>query len=187
MHSFCKTTLDKYILVFSLLKLAIIEGKTLIVVDDITEAYRMKFFLQKFNITSFVLAPDMPKNQIGSILHFFHIGQFSILIALHTGYASKPQIKELTNVINFDMPSNYNGYKENGQIVNDEEGCILSLPKVDKKDDMDMLQLLQRKFHKNFGHNMTLKCVPVMWQEITKVKSRVEAIVNYLTPKTVKK
>ena len=172
---------------FSLLKLAIIEGKTLIVVDDITEAYRMKFFLQKFNITSFVLAPDMPKNQIGSILHFFHIGQFSILIALHTGYASRPQIKELTNVINFDMPSNYNGYKENGQIVNDEEGCILSLPKVDKKEDMDMLQLLQRKFHKNFGHNMTLKCVPVMWQEITKVKSRVEAIVNYLTPKTVKK
>ena len=114
LYSFCKTTLDKYILVFSLLKLAIIEGKTLIVVDDITEAYRMKYFLQKFNITSFVLAPDMPKNQIGSILHFFHIGQFSVLIALHTGYASRPTIKELTNVINFDMPSNYNGYKENG-------------------------------------------------------------------------
>ena len=34
---------------------------------------------------------------------------------------------------------------------------------------------------------MTLKCVPVMWQEICKVKSRVEAIVKHLTPKTVKK
>ena len=34
---------------------------------------------------------------------------------------------------------------------------------------------------------MTIKCVPVMWQEISKVKSRVESIVNYLTPKTVKK
>ena len=62
LHSFCKTTLDKYILLFSLLKLAILEGKTLVVVNDVIEAYRMKFFLQKFNMTSFVLAPDMPKN-----------------------------------------------------------------------------------------------------------------------------
>ena len=147
----------------------------------------MKFFLQKFNMTSFVLAPDMPKNQIGSILHFFHIGQFSILIMLHSGYASRPQVKELNTVVNFDMPSTYNGYKENGQIINDEAGCILNLPKADGKEDIEILQLLQRKFHKNFGPNMTMKCVPVMWQEISKVKSRVESIVNYLTPKTVKK
>ena len=90
LYSFCKTDLDKFILLFTLIKLAIIEGKTLIVVNDIIQAYRIKIFLKKFNLQAFVLAPDMPKNQIGSILHFFHIGQFNLLIMLHTGYASKP-------------------------------------------------------------------------------------------------
>ena len=90
LYSFCKTNLDKYILLFSLIKLAIIEGKTLIVVNDIVEAYRIKMFLKKFTLLSFVLAPDMPKNQISSILHFFHIGQFDLLIMLHTGYSARP-------------------------------------------------------------------------------------------------
>ena len=35
LYSFCKTNLDKFILLFTLLKLAIVEGKTLIMVDDI--------------------------------------------------------------------------------------------------------------------------------------------------------
>jgi len=34
---------------------------------------------------------------------------------------------------------------------------------------------------------MCMKCVPIMWTEISKVKSRVEAVVNHLTPKTVQK
>ena len=56
LYSFCKTNLDKFILLFSLIKLAIVEGKTLILVNDIIQAYRIKFFLQKFSLTSFVIA-----------------------------------------------------------------------------------------------------------------------------------
>lgn len=45
LYSFCKTNLDKFILLFTLVKLAIVDGKTLILVNDITQAYRIKFFL----------------------------------------------------------------------------------------------------------------------------------------------
>lgn len=58
---FTKSLLDKYILVFNLLKLAILEGKTVIMVNDVTQAYRMKYFLAKFTLRSFVLSTDMPK------------------------------------------------------------------------------------------------------------------------------
>ena len=61
LFTFCRTTLDKYIVVFNLLKLAILEGKTVILVEDIVQAYRMKYFLAKFSLRSFVLATDMPK------------------------------------------------------------------------------------------------------------------------------
>ena len=53
--------LDKYILVFNLIKLAILDGKTVIMVNDVTQAYRMKYFLAKFSLRSFVLSTDMPK------------------------------------------------------------------------------------------------------------------------------
>ena len=106
---------------------------------------------------------------------------------LHTGYASRPLVKEVNNVINFDMPPNYNGYKENGQLVSEDDGCILSLASPGTPEDIEMLKLLQRKFNKNFGSHMQMKCIPIMWTEISKVKSRVDAVVNHLTPKTVNK
>ena len=83
-------------------------------VEEVIQAYRIKYFLAKFSLKAFVLAPDMPKNQISSIIHFFNIGQFEIIIMLHTGYAKRPIVSDLSNVINFDMPSNYNSYKESG-------------------------------------------------------------------------
>ena len=62
LFAFTKTVLDKYILTFNLLKLAILEGKTAIMTCDITQAYRMKYFLAKFSLRSFVLSTDMPKS-----------------------------------------------------------------------------------------------------------------------------
>lgn len=74
LFAFTKTVLDKYIIVFNMLKLAILEGKTVIMVKDVTQAYRMKYFLSKFSLRAFVLGTDMPKAQVSSILHFFNIG-----------------------------------------------------------------------------------------------------------------
>lgn len=80
--------------------------------NDIVQAYRIKLFLNRFSLKAFVLAPDMPKNQIGSIIHFFHIGQFDIVVMLHTGYSNRPMLKDVNTVVNFDIPPMYNTYKE---------------------------------------------------------------------------
>ncbi len=73
-YCLCETQLDKFILLFALIKLAIVQGKTVVMANDVIQAYRIKLFLQRFSLKAFVLAPDMPKNQIGSVIHFFHIG-----------------------------------------------------------------------------------------------------------------
>lgn len=185
LFAFTKTVLDKYIIVFNLLKLAILEGKTVIMVADVVQAYRMKYFLAKFSLRSFVLSTDMPKAQVSSILHFFQIGQFDLLIMLHTGYSKRPIIKEITNIINFDMPANYNVYKQAGLTISEDTGCVLSLPMPDKDEEIAVLGLLQRKFRKNFGKDDMLKCLPVIWPEISKSKSRVESVFNHLTSKSV--
>lgn len=114
LYALVSSTLDKFLIVFNFIKLAIVEGKCAIFVNDVVQAYRIKYFLSKFSLRSFVLSPDMPKNQIGSILHFFHIGQFDVIILLHSGYSKRPVPKDLANVVNFDAPKTYNAYKENG-------------------------------------------------------------------------
>lgn len=102
----------------------------------------MKYFLSKFGLRSFVLGNDMPKAQISSILHFFNIGQFEILVMLHTGYAKRPLIKEIANIINFDMPPDYNMYRQNGLTISEELGCILSLPVPENENEMSCLGLI---------------------------------------------
>ena len=57
-----------------MVKLSILDGKTVIHCNELIVAYRIKIFLNRFHLKAFVLNPDMPKQQIASIIHFFHIG-----------------------------------------------------------------------------------------------------------------
>lgn len=63
-YAFCKNDSDKYMLLFALKKLSILEGKLVVQASTIVQAYRIKFFLNRFHMKAFVLSPDMAKQQI---------------------------------------------------------------------------------------------------------------------------
>lgn len=65
---------------------------------------------------------------------------------LNTGYTTRPHLKDVQTVINFDLPETYTNYKENGMLVNEESGCVLSLINPSKKEEMETLSQLQHKF-----------------------------------------
>jgi hypothetical protein len=48
-------------MLFALKKLSMIEGKLAIYVNDIIQAYRLKFFFNRFHLKAFVLSPEMAK------------------------------------------------------------------------------------------------------------------------------
>lgn len=54
------------------------------------------------------------------------------------------------------------------------------------KEEVEALQLYQRKMQKAFNTPNMIKCIPMMWQELIKIKSRVEDIIRTLDNKTVK-
>jgi len=64
--------------------------------------------LNYFSIKCFVMNPELPKNQLKSLSHFFAMGQFEVLVVMQTGYAQRPQFKEINNIVNFDPPQLYN-------------------------------------------------------------------------------
>lgn len=71
---------DKHLLVFALLKLQIIGGKTLFFVNSVDSCFRLKLFLEQFSIGSAVLNAELPVNSRLSIIDQFNRGMFDILI-----------------------------------------------------------------------------------------------------------
>lgn len=51
---------------------------------------------------------------------------------------------------------------------------------------MEALQLYQRKMQKAFNSPNMIKCIPILWQELVKIKTRVEDVTKGLDNKTVK-
>jgi hypothetical protein len=49
------------------------------------------------------------------------------MIVMQGGYSQRPQFKGIQTVVNFDAPTKYNSYKENGSNVESENGCELTL------------------------------------------------------------
>ena len=125
----CKNDQDKFIMIFALKKLGMVQGKLVINVTDVIQAYRIKFFFNRFHMKAFVLSPDLAKAQTQSIIHFFSIGQFDILIVLNEGYkeGESPVLKDLSFVINFDLPQQYARYKETACMVELPEGAVINL------------------------------------------------------------
>ena len=73
----CTDYKDKFIMVYALLKLNIIKGKSIIFVHSIDLSYRLKLFLEKFLIPTAVLNPTLPYNSRQSVIDKFNRGLFS--------------------------------------------------------------------------------------------------------------
>jgi ATP-dependent RNA helicase DDX56/DBP9 len=53
---------DKFLLIYVILKLKLVKGKCLIFVNDVDRGYRVKLFLEQFSIKSCVLNAELPLN-----------------------------------------------------------------------------------------------------------------------------
>ena len=183
----CKNDLDRFIILFAFKKLGIIPGKVVIMANDVIQAYRIKYFFNRFHMKAFVLSPELAKQQISSIVHFFTIGQYDILIVLNHEYPNAlPQLKEVSFVVNFALPETYTRYKEAASHIDREEGCCLSLVTPDEEKKNNMMSTIQRKMTKAYGRDDFVKCIPIIWHEVSRLKSRVEQVIKSLSNKRVR-
>jgi len=76
---------EKYLILYTLLKLQLIQGKTLIFVKSVDAAYRLKILLERFSINSLVLNSELPHASRQNILDSFNQGLVELLIATDEG------------------------------------------------------------------------------------------------------
>ena len=72
---------DKPMLLFALIKLRLISGKTILFVNDVDKCYRLKLFFERFSIPAAVLNAELPANSRNHIVQQFNKGLFDFLIA----------------------------------------------------------------------------------------------------------
>ncbi|XP_004602079.2 probable ATP-dependent RNA helicase DDX56 isoform X2 [Sorex araneus] len=77
----CETEEDKFLLLYALLKLSLIRGKSLLFVNTLESSYRLRLFLEQFSIPSCVLNGELPLHSRCHIISQFNQGFYDCVIA----------------------------------------------------------------------------------------------------------
>uniref|UniRef100_A0A8C9SXE2 Probable ATP-dependent RNA helicase DDX56 n=1 Tax=Scleropages formosus TaxID=113540 RepID=A0A8C9SXE2_SCLFO len=119
---------DKFLLVYTLLKLGLVRSKTLVFVDAVDRCYRLKLFLEQFSIPACVLNSELPVQSRCHIIMQFNQGFYNYIIATDEHTVADPTVTVLqgkdeeygvsrgvdfhnvSNVINFDFPKTVESY-----------------------------------------------------------------------------
>ncbi|XP_069369247.1 probable ATP-dependent RNA helicase DDX56 [Paralichthys olivaceus] len=72
---------DKFLLIYTLLKLRLVQGKTLVFVGAVDRCYRLKLFLEQFSIPACVLNSELPVQSRCHIITQFNQGFYDYIIA----------------------------------------------------------------------------------------------------------
>ncbi|KAK2712630.1 hypothetical protein QYM36_011351 [Artemia franciscana] len=129
---------DKAVLIYTLFKLNIIRGKTLIFVRNVDRCYKLKIYLDLFGIKACTLNSELPTSSRCHIVSQFNEGLYDIIIASdertvedathrqdlkesnpdkskrkkdkESGVARGIDFQFVSNVINFDFPKSVDSY-----------------------------------------------------------------------------
>ncbi|KAK0093277.1 hypothetical protein PV326_013911 [Microctonus aethiopoides] len=122
---------DKAAILYALLKLRLIRGKSIIFVNTVDRCYKLKLFLEQFGIPTCVLNSELPATSRCRAVTQFNTGTYDIIIASDEKALEEPHVikqkskrrkdKEsgvargidfqfVSNVINFDFPQDVNSY-----------------------------------------------------------------------------
>ncbi|XP_014478968.1 PREDICTED: probable ATP-dependent RNA helicase DDX56 [Dinoponera quadriceps] len=123
---------DKAAILYALLKLNLIRGKSIIFVNTVDRCYKLKLFLEQFGIPTCVLNSELPATSRCRAVTQFNSGTYDIIIASDEKALEEPHVtnrkkgkrrkdKEsgvargidfqfVSNVVNFDFPLDVDSY-----------------------------------------------------------------------------
>ncbi|TRY73717.1 hypothetical protein TCAL_11091 [Tigriopus californicus] len=128
---------DKFILIYALFKLKLIQGKSIIFVNSVDRCYKIKLYLEQFQIPVCVLNSELPVTTRCHVVSQFNRGLYDVIVASdekfldeqhytgkvdhdkersqrkkdkESGVARGIDFQFVSNVINFDFPADVDSY-----------------------------------------------------------------------------
>jgi hypothetical protein len=155
----------------------------MLITETLNEAYKVKMVLNRFCMKISIINPEQPKETKKNQVHIFNIGHTELLI-VPKQVAEKESIpvRDLLNVIVWDMPSSLASYREMAKLIEYENGSMLSfLP----SSDTTPTDIVKKQMMKKYKKNLMVE-LPVKWKELEKIRTRVFDIYRAVTPKLIK-
>ncbi|KAH8583691.1 ATP-dependent nucleolar RNA helicase [Cryptosporidium sp. chipmunk genotype I] len=125
-YTICNSMVDKWLMLYILLKMNVIPRKCLVFVSDVDTAYSIKLFLERFGMSCGVLTPIIPAATRRILIQCFNQGSYDILVTSDTINEKDESVlsilkdnsityrgvdyKEVASVFNFDCPSSVRSY-----------------------------------------------------------------------------
>ncbi|KAK6905901.1 ATP-dependent RNA helicase DBP9 [Kwoniella mangroviensis CBS 8507] len=82
---------DKFLLIYVLLKLKLIRGKSIIFVNDVERGYRVKLFLEQFGVKCCVVNSELPLSSRYHVVEEFNRGVYDVIVATDEGTGTDAQ------------------------------------------------------------------------------------------------
>lgn len=105
---------EKFLLIYTLFKLSLVRGKTIVFVNSIGRCYRLKLFLEQFSIFSCVLNSELPVHSRCHIIGQFNRGIYNYIIATDE--------HDLTNAASTDMAKKEKKHGKGAKVKDYEYG-----------------------------------------------------------------
>ncbi|KAH8741418.1 Dbp9p [Cryptosporidium ryanae] len=200
-YTICKDEVEKWLMLYILLKMNVVPRKCLIFVSEVDTAYSIKLFLEKFGISCGVLTQIIPAATRRMIIQCFNQGNYDILVTSDSASEKNDNskfnnlfrddsityrgvdYKEVASVFNFDCPSNIKSYiHQVGRTARGgSSGVSITIFKEDIPNEMEILEgLLNDK-------NRKLNKLKLTSEEVSCFRYRIEDCMRILTKSNIQK
>ncbi|CAH0558745.1 unnamed protein product [Brassicogethes aeneus] len=160
--------MDKATILYALLKLHLIRGKTIVFVNTVDKCYKIKLYLEQFGIPTCVLNSELPATIRCHSVNQFNQGIYDIIVASDEKALEKPgnesvasdgkkskrrkdkesgvsrgiDFQFVANVINFDFPLDVQSYihRAGRTARGNNQGSVLSFVSIKEKDLLDSVE-----------------------------------------------
>ncbi|KAH8387033.1 hypothetical protein KR093_004215 [Drosophila rubida] len=176
---------DKPAILVALLKLTLIQGKSIIFVNNVDRCYKVRLFLEQFGIRVCVLNSELPANIRIHTISQFNRGSYDIIIASDEHMLEKPGGKRkssskanlkkgdleasasrgidfqgVNNVINFDFPRDVTSYihRAGRTARGNNKGAVLSFVSV---KELPINEAVEQKLQRCFARETLPK-----WEDV---------------------
>lgn len=128
---------DRYLLLYALIKLQLLIGKSLIFTNTTDTCVKIKLLLDKFSIPSAVLNAELPANSRAHIIDQFNKGIFDILLATDEGLRRSGNTATSTSIPNSNddevlLPEDSEKVTEDSTIANNSSNTKTKKEKAGK-------------------------------------------------------
>ncbi|XP_043491436.1 probable ATP-dependent RNA helicase DDX56 [Polistes fuscatus] len=178
---------DKAAILYTLLKLHLIRGKTIIFVHTVDRCYKLKLFLEQFGIPTCVLNSELPSISRCRAITQFNCGIYDIIIASdekaleeehlanvkkgkrrkdkESGVARGIDFQFVSNVINFDFPLDVNSYihRAGRTARGKNEGTVLSFISIRERP---LLEAVEKELKECYGQDTLFKTYQFKLEEV---------------------